>query len=301
MLRYVKNKEFWAITLTFAFLLLVIYFSAGHIGKDNLIGRGVHRLFAPAQNVVDSLRSWIGDYSYVMADKQAMEDKISALQQEVNDYKQRSLGWEENRAELVRLQAMLDISAQYLDTASFINARVIARSPNTWDQFITVDRGSEQGVSANMPVITPDGLVGIVMNVNAKTSQVYLITDREIAVGVIVQPDREARGIVEGMGSAQELHMENIPYYSEIQVGDMVVTSGLSEIYPKGIRIGTVKALYPEGNGLVMTATVAPFVDFDRLEEVMLIQGYPPNLDFTETPAEPEEEPVPEEEPAALP
>lgn len=281
MLRYIKNKELWAIVASFSSLLLLVYFFAGHVPQDNLFSQGLHRLFAPAQQSVDQVRQRIQDYHVILADKRALEQELEQVREQLDQYKLQSLTWEENRAEFLRLQTMLGLSAQYLDTIQFISARVIARNPNTWDQFVMINKGADHGVTLNMPVITPDGLVGLVVNVNAKTAQIYLITDREIAVGVIVQPSREARGIVEGIGAAHELRMENIPYYSEIQPGDVVVTSGLSEIYPKGIRVGTVKLLHQEGNGLVMTASVTPFVNFDRLEEVMLLTGYPPAMEFT--------------------
>jgi rod shape-determining protein MreC len=250
----------------------------------------MHRLFAPAQKAADRLGQWLGEYGYILEEKQAADALLQELQKQIAAYKLERLVWKEDQAELVRLQAMLGLSARNLSTARFINARVIARSPNTWDQFVTIDQGLNGGVELNMPVITPDGLVGLVMNVNARTAQVYLITDREIAVGVIVQPSREARGIVEGTGAAHELSMENIPYYSQLQVGDVVVTSGLSEIYPPGIPVGTVAALRAESNGLIMTAVITPLVAFDRLEEVMLVADAPEGIDFYAEPEPPREE-----------
>jgi rod shape-determining protein MreC len=298
-LRYINNKEFWAITAAFVILLAGVHFFAGHVPEDSLLSKGIHFLYAPAYRSADKVSLWLEDYHYVLAQKQELEQQLADTKEQLDAYKLKSLAWEENRLEFVRLQAILDLSSQYLDDLQFLTARVIARSPNTWDQFIMIDKGTEHGVTLNMPVITPDGLVGLVMNATSKTAQVYLLTDREIAVGVVVQSSREGRGIVEGMGSPYELKMGNIPYYSEIQAGDIVVTSGLSEIYPKGIKVGTVKELHQEGNGLVITAAIEPAVDFDRLEEVMLPQGYPQDMDFSLEPVAPvlEDTPLEPEQP----
>ncbi len=154
------------------------------------------------------------------------------------------------------------------------SARVIARSPNNWFKVITIDQGSQDGITQGMPVINPDGLVGRVSNTSQYSSQVELITDREMAVGAILQNTRETRGIVEGMGDSNALGMINIPYYSQVKKGERVLSSGLSEFYPKGIPIGTIQAVKREANGLLLSATVKPAVKFDKLEEVFVITQY---------------------------
>ena len=153
-------------------------------------------------------------------------------------------------------------------------ARVIARSPNNWFKVIMIDKGSEDGITQGMPVINPDGLVGRVSNTSKYSSQVELITDREMAVGAILQNTRETRGIVEGIGDSDILAMINIPYYSKVKKGERVLSSGLSEFYPKGIQIGTIQKIKREANGLLLSATVKPSVKFDELEEVLIITQY---------------------------
>ncbi len=93
-------------------------------------------------------------------------------------------------------------------------------------------------------------------------------------MGAILQKSREARGIVEGLGKSTFLSMANIPYYSSIKKGDQVICSGLSSQYPKGIRIGKVISVSREPSGLLLSARVKPAVDFDKLEEVLVIINY---------------------------
>ena len=238
-------------------------------------------MFTPAQAVADKMRVYFDEFHYLLLDKKDLENKIDKLTSEMDQYKIQSIYLEEYRAEIERLQVMLDFQSRYPENLSVVSAHVIARSPNTWDQLITIDRGTKDGVKVNMPVITPDGLVGIVSAVNPSTAQVYLIIDREIAVGVLLLPTREARGIIEGTGSVREMKLGNIPYYSEIQVGDTVITSGLSDIYPKGILVGTIREIIQETSGLLISAKVEPAVHFDQLEEVMVITKLYADMDFS--------------------
>jgi rod shape-determining protein MreC len=97
-----------------------------------------------------------------------------------------------------------------------------------------------------------------------------------MAVGAILQETRETTGIVEGMGESNVLRMINIPYYADVEKGERVISSGLSQTYPKGITIGTIFKVTREPSGLVQSATITPAVDFDKLEEVLVIKNYHP-------------------------
>ena len=94
---------------------------------------------------------------------------------------------------------------------------VIARSPNNWYRNIVIDKGTDSGIRKGMAVISPHGLVGRVASVSRESAHVDLIIHREIAVGAIVQENRETQGIVEGLGISQNLRIVNIPYYSTIR------------------------------------------------------------------------------------
>ena len=152
-----------------------------------------------------------------------------------------------------------------------MSAEVIARSPENWHKSMTINRGKADGISRNLVVVTPQGLVGRVTSCTDTTSEVLLILDRESAVGALVQVSR-TQGIVEGHGDQNRLKMVNIPYDSSIQNGQIVVTSGLSEIFPPGLRIGEVIDVGHEPNGLLKYAYIKPSVDFDKLEEVFIIK-----------------------------
>jgi len=257
-----------------AFLLVVMKLGSGNRQEITLLEKVIHESYAPLQRGIDRLKHGMNNISAGLAEKKGLEERIGVLQGDNNRLSLENQELLENRAEVERLRTLLAFQetnkSQYIMEA----ARVIARSPNNWYKTITIDKGTDSGIARDMPVVSPTGLVGKVMSASANSAQVCLLTDREMAVGAILQQTRETRGIVEGMGDSDTLRMINIPYYSQVKTGENVVTSGLSTLYPSGIQIGIIKDIKRESNGLVLSATVTPAVDFNRLEEVLWIKKF---------------------------
>ncbi len=270
--KYAKIREFWVILiLVITGLLLIGRFITGH--EQNFLERVVAMVFAPSQRLAVNLEEQLTDWRYLLVDKQMLEQQITDLTAERDQLKMENQQLLEYRNEAERLQTLLGFQESN-PHQTLLGARIIARSPDNWNQMITVDQGYDQGVRENMAVVSPDGLVGVVSSVTSNTARVYLLTDRDIAVGIILEESRETNGIVEGIGVSEKLRVKNVPYYSSMQVGDKVITSGFSEIYPKGIVVGTVSEVTREENGLLLSATVEPAVSFDDLEEVLIVLRY---------------------------
>jgi len=248
--------------------------SASNRQEITLLERFIRESYTPMQSGVDKIKQEIGQIVIKLAGGPDLEEQLQILTTENDTLSLENMELRENKAEVKRLRSLLDYKqaqeARYVLEA----ARVIARSPNNWYKTLTIDKGAENGIAVNMPVINPYGLVGKVVSVSSKSSQIWLITDREMAVGAILQETRETRGIVEGLGNNGKLRMINIPYYSLVSEGDRVISSGLSETYPPGILIGLIDDIEKEANGLVLSATVEPSVDFNQLEEVLVIKQF---------------------------
>ena len=120
-----------------------------------------------------------------------------------------------------------------------------------------------------MPVISEDGLVGLVTSTSNSASKAMLVLDRQSAVDGIVQRSR-SRGIVRG-GGTDQLDFEFVVRESDVRIGDVVITSGLGGVHPKGIRIGEVTSVSDPGSDLLQIATLTPAVDFGRLELVFVM------------------------------
>jgi rod shape-determining protein MreC len=163
-----------------------------------------------------------------------------------------------------------------------IPASIIGASPTLDFHTLTIDRGSNAGVASNMAVIHPTGVVGRIVTPTPHASKVQLLIDRNAAAGALVERSR-AQGIVLGTGE-EFLRMDYVAGTADVKVGDTIVTSGIDEIYPKGFVIGKVERV--EGvNGIYKAIRVRPGVDFNRLEDVLVVKAPPSKAGAGEGPS----------------
>jgi rod shape-determining protein MreC len=167
-----------------------------------------------------------------------------------------------------QLQALMDLKSQA--TLPTLAAEVIAGNPDPVMRTVTIDRGTADGVLADMAVIAPGGIVGrIIGPVAQHAARVQLIIDRNAAAGALTERTR-AGGMVVGAEANPPLRMELVSILADVKPGDDVVASGVDGIFPKGYRIGRVEHA-DRGAGLYRTITVRPGVDFSSLEEVLVV------------------------------
>lgn len=153
-----------------------------------------------------------------------------------------------------------------------IPASVIGASASLEFRGITIDRGANTSVTANMAVIAPTGLVGRVVTPTQHASKVQLLIDRNAAAGAVVERSR-AQGIVIGLGG-DTLRMDFVASTADVKIGDVIVTSGVDGIYPKGFVIGKVEQV-DNGNGIYKAIRLRPSVEFDKLEDVLVVKTPP--------------------------
>ena len=276
MFKLFKSKFFWLLLLVIVVSMVVMNATAAERGNITFLEKVIRDTYVPLQSGVNSFRNNWDGWTAVFSDKSQLQKQIKLLDAENSRLTMENQSLQEYKQESFRLRKMLNFDNSNREKYDLLPAHLIARSPNNWYECITIDRGLRQGVQNGMPVISPGGLVGCVGSVSENSAQVNLITDREMAVGAIIQKTRETNGIVEGLGDSNELRMINIPYYSKISEGDRIISSGLSATYPPGINIGTVTKVTREPNGLLQVAMIKPAVDFNKLEEVFVITGYHP-------------------------
>jgi rod shape-determining protein MreC len=149
-------------------------------------------------------------------------------------------------------------------------APVIWKSPPFYAHRLVINGGSSQGIRKDDAVITPEGIVGRVWATTPFTSEVELITNDSAAAGAMLQ-DSRLQGVVQGDGSVT-LKWNFIPNYESVEVGDIVYTSGTDRLYPKGFPIGRV-IQSRKGGTVYREIQVEPFVDYLRLEEIMVVRG----------------------------
>ncbi|SFG76470.1 rod shape-determining protein MreC [Desulfotomaculum arcticum] len=258
-------------------LLAGLHFTAGNMSKLTPLASATRDFLAPVQRVVTIAgREVSGFISFpvklinVAKRNQVLEARVSELEGKLSQY-------QEAQQENTRLKQLLNFNDSAAANLSTLTAAVVARDSGNWFGSIIVNAGSKEGIKKDMAVITPAGLVGRVINVSADTAEVLLVTDPRSGVGCLVQ-DNRAPGVVEGVaGSRGELNMVHIPADMAPRKGDKIITSGFGSIYPKGIPVGTVLETQKEKSGLFKMASLKPVVDFNRLEEVLIITSAHPD------------------------
>lgn len=193
------------------------------------------------------------------------------LRQQVEDLSRQVSFLREGALASRRLEQLLGI--RQAAPGRTVAARVIGRDPARWFTSVVIDRGARDGIRRNDPVISADGVAGRVIEVTPTASRVLLISDSRSAVGVIVQRSRDA-GVVEGKGGVT-LQLNYLSREATVRVGDVVVTSGLGGVFPRGLVIGKVARVIREEGALLQEAVVEPAAPLGRLEELLVIVGTP--------------------------
>lgn len=230
-------------------------------------GEAITWLTAPVQTIVAKLHhSALAVWSSYRGWKALLLENRD-LRGEVERLRVESLQAGETRAENLRLRRLLALKERLpLDTLA---GEVIAKEWGGWVRSLTVNRGHRAGVRRLTPVIAPDGLVGRVVTVSANLAVVQLLNDPSSAVGVLVQRTRTV-GMAEGEPAGGLRFKFLAREGGGVQVGDLVVTSGLGGLFPRGLPVGRV-AEVERGSALFQFARLTPVVDFARVEEVLLL------------------------------
>lgn len=232
----------------------------------------IRDLLAPLESgvtVVSGKFKTVGNY-FGRYNKLYQENNL--LNEEIERLRKENMLLTEARLENLRLRELLNMREDQKQEWEAISAKIIGRDLSNWYHSVIIDKGTEDGLKKNMTVINQDGLVGRIISTTKNTSEVLLVVDKEGAVGSLVQLSRTP-GVVEGIDHPKTLlRMIHIPHDAEIEENQVVITSGLGGVFPKGIRIGYIKQIILEPNGLMKQAIVQPFVDFERLEEVLVLK-----------------------------
>jgi rod shape-determining protein MreC len=193
------------------------------------------------------------------------------------------------RTENVRLRRLLNLEER--QPYSLVAAFVVGRSLDRLGGSLTLDKGTVDGVTRDLAILTPDGLVGRVERSTPHSARVLTLLNRDCAVAVRIERSR-VDGVLEWeFGTQPALSLRYISSQEDVRVGDSVVTSGLGGIFPAGIRVGVVSRLGLDPNGLMKEILVRPAVDFRSVEEVLAyvpsaLHGTSPSALFLEAPSD---------------
>jgi len=230
-------------------------------------GRIATSLIAPFQKASTSSIRFVRDiwrHYFIMVNAAKENDNY---QKALNKAFENNIQLRELKLSNSRLRNLLNFEKKITDRV--LSAEVIGKDPSPWFKTVLIDKGKNDGVETGMAVVVPKGIAGQVTDVSANYSKVLLIIDHNSAVDALVQNDR-ARGIIKG-GMAGQCLFKYVLRKHDIEIGDIVVSSGLDGVFPKGLAVGYVSTVFKPKSGIFQEVTVTPYVDFEKLEEVLIV------------------------------
>ncbi len=263
------------ITVIILFVLLVLTAGTNNMsGAESIVGS----ILSPVQSALYSATGAISDFFSRIFSGADLQTENADLRARVAELEGQLQDYNEVKRENERLAKLLsfDTSTENLE---YLTARVIYKAPGHWFNVFVINRGITSGIEVNMPVINGDGLVGRVVDVGAGWSRIMTIVDSMSGVSAIVERTRD-HGMLKGTVSTGDegeavLTLGFLPLDADLVPGDKVITSGLAGEFPKGIPVGEVTEVTTSSNGMKNEAVVTPWVDFNHLEEVMVIISKP--------------------------
>jgi rod shape-determining protein MreC len=211
------------------------------------------------------VRSTTAEYVNILNIKKTNKD----LQKENDELKTRLSLFTESQNELERLRTLLDF--QKNTKMELIPAQVIGRNLVTDHNTITINKGTDHGLKNGQAVLTVSGAVGYVFKPSARTSHVMLITDRYAVVDALIQKTR-AHGLIEGKNK-ETCVLQYVERTEEVKDGDLIVTGGLDNIFPKGFPLGVITNVERKTKSTSLQIEVKPVVDANKVEEVFIVKS----------------------------
>lgn len=270
---FIRNKWFLLASICIT-LLIITGLSKSFPAVSETIGRYVSVPFAPVQKVltigankIEGITSFFRDISEVRKENADLKLKVDELENENRELK-------EFRFENKELRKALNIKDQF---ASFepLGANIIAKNAGNWFDTFIIDRGNNDGIKKDFPVITSDGLVGRVTEPNTISSKVETLIDRNTVISARISQKGDlvrVKGDIEYRDQGLCI-MDRIPPEADVVVGDLIETSGIGGIYPRGILIGTVKEIRKSDDDINRYAIIQPKVDFKKLNTVFILKN----------------------------
>lgn len=253
-------------------LVLVTVIASGKKLNATLLESAIGVVVTPFQDLTTGISSWVDETVTASRSKTDLKDENEELKNQIAQLMEENRRLAMYEQENAKLSSLLKIAQRYPDYES-IGAKIIAKDPGIWYDGFTINKGTTDNLSANMVLIAPEGLVGKVLESGATFSKAQSILDSRSSVPAMSVRTGDL-GVVKGdytLSNSGLCKMEYIDGDAEIMVGDEIVTSHLSDIYPEGLAIGKVLEIETDTNGLTKYAVIEPYVDLKHLDTILVI------------------------------
>ena len=267
MLEFVRRNR---VLISSGFFLIcslaLLSANARHPGRVDPLGRAFLEIMVPFQRVASRVTGRISASWQSYVELIGVEGENAILRERLRSVEQRATRNRELELMNRRLKRLLALQRDLPTRA--LAAEVAARDATVWFQSLTLNRGENDGVAPGMPVLAPEGVVGVISSTSPHASKVLLLSDPNSGVDVLVQRTR-VRGIVSGLLERGAV-LKYVKRTEDVRVGDAVIASGLDGIFPKGMPIGRVTRVSRKDRGLFIYAEVTPAANASHLEEVLI-------------------------------
>lgn len=256
-------------------LIGVMIYAASTGGISTFFASAAGVVVTPLQTAVTSVSNAVSDFFGGIGKGGALRQQIAELEEENRNLREQIVDYDEMKIENEWYSQILSLHEDHPDY-TFADGKVITMDPSDPFCNFSINAGSAVGVSAGDPVVTADGLVGIVQEVGLTYSKVRTVLDPALKASASISRTDES-GYTGGsltLASDGLLRINYLERTSSVVSGDFVVTSGLGGVFPSGLLIGRVTAVAPDTDGMTLYGLVEPFVDIPNLKRVMVITSF---------------------------
>ena len=264
----------WRITIIVIAIIAAASFVLEHFMGENPITVGIRTVTSPIRTGFSYIAGEITGFRDFIIDMRAYKADNERLEAENIELKRQNRDVAVYREENERLKALLDLQDS-MTQYSTVAARVIAYSDSNWYDTVEINKGAINGISVGNAVITPEGVVGRVTEVGPTYSVVTTLLDPSAAIGIRISRTG-GNGLVEGdeqLSRQMQCQLTFLDRSTPVIIDDVVETSGTGGIYPPGLVIGTIINISADSTGSLINAVVSPAVEFDSLQDVLVING----------------------------
>lgn len=269
------KSRFFVISLAVALLLSIVPGVLCAMGQGSYIRSAIVTVASPFSWAFTKIGEGISGFSLYFRTLEELRDENAALRAELEGYKSLVYDAELIGEENEFLSDYLGIKEEHVDFL-FENATVVGREATNYRTVVTLSKGILHGIEVNMPVITEKGLIGHITEVGSTWSKAEIITESSSAVGAYIERSGTL-GVVEGTYELRTEGLCRMVYIeadSDIRVGDKVLSSGIGEVYPRGLLIGKVTDVSVDERTRTLVATVEPAADLESISKIMIITEY---------------------------
>ena len=255
------------------FTLAIIFVSYRFPAMFQPVRNGVETVIVPMQKGINLIGRSVSDKLAVFGNLKNHQEENRRLQEKVDDLTLMTQMINQEKYELNGLRELYELDIKYPDYKK-VAARIIARESNGWYNVFTIDKGTEDGIAVNMNVMAGNGLVGIVTSVRKNSATVRSIIDDNSKVSGMFLKSSDTcvvSGDLNSMITDGRIKVSMIPLDADVSESDEIVTSHISDKFQQGILIGYVTDIKVDSSNMTKTAYLTPVVDFEHLDEVLII------------------------------